>query len=287
MFLEQLANGLVLGSIYALIAVGYSLQLSILRVINLAHGEIMMFSTFAAYVVMTRLNQGPAVAIVAAMATGAILGLLLERLVLRPLRGTGELAALVATIGVGALLQAIAVLIFGFEQRAFPRPSSELIDIAGAQVTTIQIAILATAAACMALLHYMVQKTRYGRAIRATSELEKIAASFGVNVPLVKLGTVAMSSAIGALAGVLIAMNVGVVSPFIGSLYGLKALVVVIIGGAAAIGGAFLGGVLLGVIEVMAASYFLSEYRDAIAYLALLIVLAIRPTGLLARAALR
>jgi branched-chain amino acid transport system permease protein len=287
MFVEQLANGLVLGSIYALIAVGYSLQLATLKVVNLAHGEIMMISTFAGYVVMTRLEQGPAVALVAAIVTGALLGMLLERIVLRPLRGKGELPALVATIGVGALLQAAAVMMFGFEQRSFPRPASELIDLGVAQVTTIQLAILATAAVSMLLLHYMVQKTRFGRAIRATAEREQIAAVFGVNVPLVKLGTIGLSSAIGALAGVLIAMNFGVVSPFIGTVYGLKALVVVIISGAAAVSGAFAGGLLLGIVEVMAASYFFSEYRDAIAYLALLLVLAIRPTGLVARAAIR
>lgn len=287
MFLEQLANGLVLGSIYALIAVGYSLQLSILKIFNLAHGEIMMMSTFAAFVVMTELGGGPATALVVAAATGAILGLALERFALRPLAGRGELPPLVVTIGVGMLLQAAAVLIFGFEQRSFPRPVSEIVDLHFAQVTTIQLAILVIAAVAMLLLHVVVQRTRVGRAIRATAELPKIAAVFGVNVPLIKLGTIGLSSGLGGIAGVLIAMNFGVVSPFIGALYGLKALVVVIIGGAASIGGAFLGGVLLGLLEVMAASYFLSEYRDALAYLVLLLVLAVRPTGLIARTVVR
>lgn len=286
-FAEQIVNGLVLGSIYALIAVGYSLQLSILRIFNLAHGEIMMFSTFAAYVVLTRLHGELAVAIPVAILTGAVLGVLLERLALRPLRVRGELPPLIVTIGVGALLQAGAVVLFGYEQRPFPRPFLEPIDLGFASVTPIQIAILGVGLATMIALHLIVQKTRFGRAIRATSELEQIAAVFGVNVPLIKLSTIGLSSALGALAGVMIAMNFGVVSPFIGANYGLKGLVVVIIGGAASIEGAFIGGILLGVVEVLAASYFLSEYRDALAYLVLLLVLAFRPSGLVARTALR
>ncbi len=287
MLAEQIVNGLVLGSIYALIAVGYSLQLSILRIFNLAHGEIMMFSTFAAYVVLVRLHGGLAAATVAAIATGIGLGMLLERLALRPIKSRGELAPLIVTIGVGTLLQAGAVLVFGFEQHAFPRPFADMLDLGFAQVTPVQLAILTVGAVTMAALHVIVRRTRFGRAIRATSELEPIAAVFGVNVPMVKLATIALSSGLGALAGVLIAMNFGVLSPFIGAAYGLKGLVVVIIGGAASIEGAFVGGILLGLIEVLAASYFLSEYRDALAYFVLLLVLALRPSGLFARAALR
>lgn len=287
MLLEQIANGLVLGSIYALIAVGYSLQLGILKVVNLAHGEIMMISTFAAWVVVGPLDLGAGTAVATAIATGALLGLALERFALRPLRGRGELPPLVATIGVGTLLQAVAVLIFGFEQRPYPRPPSQLVNLGFAELTTIQLAILVVAVVSMLALHLVVQRTRFGKAIRATAELEKIAAVFGVNVPLVKLGTIALSSALGALAGVLIAMNFGVVSPFIGAVYGLKAIVIVVIGGAVSVAGAFAGGILLGIVEVMAASYFLSEYRDALAYLALLVVLAIRPRGIVARAELR
>jgi branched-chain amino acid transport system permease protein len=286
-FLEQIVNGLVLGSIYALIAVGYSLQLSILRIFNLAHGEIMMISTFAAYVVLVRLDGGLAAATLVAIAAGVLLGMLLERLALRPLKSRGELAPLIVTIGVGALLQVGAVLVFGYDQHAFPRPFTGVIDLGFAQVTPIQIAIFAVGAGAMAALHLIVRRTRFGRAVRATSELEQIAAVFGVNVPLIKLSTIGLSSGLGALAGVMIAVNFGVVSPFIGASYGLKGLVVVIIGGAASIEGAFVGGLLLGVIEVLAASYFLSEYRDALAYLVLLLALAFRPTGLIARTAVR
>lgn len=287
MFLEQVINGLVLGSVYALIAVGYSLQLSVLRVFNLAHGEIMMLSTFAAYLVATQFGVGLALTILVAVLTGALLGILLERVVLRPLKTGGELAPLIVTIGVGALLQATAVLIFGFEQRPYPRPDVAVLNLGFAYVTTVQLAILAVGVTTMISLHLLVRRTRFGRAVRATAELESIAGTFGVNVQMIKLGTIGLSSGLGALAGVLIAMNFGVLSPFIGSSYGLKGLVVVIIGGAASIEGAFLGGMLLGLLEVMAASYFLSEYRDALAYLVLLIVLAVRPGGLIARTSLR
>lgn len=213
--------------------------------------------------------------------------MLLERLALRPIKRGGELAPLMVTIGVGALLQAVAVLIFGFEQRSFPRPVVQGLDLGFAYVTPIQIAILLVAAATMLGLHMVIRHTRFGLAIRATAELQNVASAFGVNVPMVKLGTIALSSGLGALAGVLIAMNFGVISPFIGATYGLKGLIVVIIGGAARIEGAFVGGLLLGILEVMASSYFLSEYRDALAFFALLLVLAIRPSGLIARAQLR
>lgn len=288
MFAEQFVNGLVLGSTYALIAVGYALQLSILRIFNLAHGEIMMASTYVAYLVLVHTELGIGAALVAAVLAGAFFGILLERCALRFLREGGELGPLIVTIGVGTLLQAVFSLIFGFEQRAFPSPDrSAQIDFGFAQVTITQIAILGVTLLTMVLLRLLVMRTRFGRAVRATAEREQIAAAFGVNVPLVKLGTVALSSGLGALAGVLIALNFGVVSPYIGIVYGLKGLVVIIIGGAASIEGAVLGGLLLGLIEVMSAAYFLSEYRDAISYFVLIVVLAIRPGGLMTRVALR
>jgi len=286
MFLEQLVNGLVLGAIYALIAVGYSLQFSILRLYNLAHGEIMMISTFAALLVMER-GGGLPLAIAAAIGAGVALGVLLDRLALRPLPLNDELSPLIVTIGVGAMLQATAVLVFGFAQHNFPRPYSAPLDLGFAFVTRAQIAVLVVGVVALAALLLLVKRSRFGRAIRATAELPYIAGAFGVNVPMVKLGTIGFSSGLGALAGVLIAINFGVVTPFIGASFALKGLIVVIIGGAGSISGAFIGGLLLGIVEVLAASYFLSEYRDALAYLALLVVLAIRPGGLMPRAALR
>ena len=286
MFLEQLINGLALGAVYALIAVGYALQLSILRIYNLAHGEIMMVSTFAAFFA---LEQGASLALatVAAVLCGAALGLLLERLALRPLKSQSELAPLIVTIGVGALLQASAVLAFGFGQRSFPRPAAGGFEIGQAYVTTIQLSVLGVGLLALLLINLLVQRTRFGRAVRATAELPGIAQAFGVNAPRIAMLTIALSSGLGALAGVLIAMNFGVITPFLGASFALKALVVVVAGGSGSVNGAFAGGLLLGLLEVLVAGQWLSEYRDAVAYGLLLLVLAWRPRGLLPSVRLR
>ncbi|MDP3137388.1 MAG: branched-chain amino acid ABC transporter permease [Burkholderiaceae bacterium] len=286
MFWEQVINGLALGSIYALIAVGYSLQLSILRVFNLAHGEIMMLSTFAAYVAMSQ-GAGFGLAVLAAVACGVVLGLLLERFALRPIKKPGELAPLIVTIGVGALLQSGAVLMFGYEQRSFPRPQVSGFDLGFAYVTTVQIAILGIGLLTLIGLNLLVHRSRFGRAVRATAELPRIAEAFGVNVARVQLMTIAFSSGLGALAGILIAMNFGVVTPFLGATFALKALMVVIIGGRGSINGAFFSGIALGLLELVVAGQFLSEYRDAVAFAALLLVLILRPEGLLPSAKTR
>ncbi|MEQ1804919.1 MAG: branched-chain amino acid ABC transporter permease [Burkholderiaceae bacterium] len=280
MFVEQLINGLALGSVYALIAVGYALQLSILRIYNLAHGEIMMVSTFAAYFALEH-GAELALATAAAVLCGAGLGVLLERLALRPLKDQGELAPLIVTIGVGALLQASAVLAFGFGQRSFPRPATGGFEIGQAYVTTIQLGVLGVGLLALVLINLLVQRTRFGRAVRATAELPSIAQAFGVNASRITMLTISLSSGLGALAGVLIAMNYGVVTPFLGASFALKALVVVVAGGSGSVNGAFAGGLLLGLLEVLVAGQWLSEYRDAVAYGLLLLVLAWRPRGLL------
>jgi branched-chain amino acid transport system permease protein len=260
--------------------------LNILRIYNLAHGEILMVSTFAAYFTSTH-GGGLALAVLAAVATGVLLGVLLERLALRPLKQADGLASLIVTIGVGALLQAGAVLLFGFGQRAFPRPASVGFEIGGAYVTSVQIGILAVGLVTLCALNLLVHRSRFGRAVRATAELPRIAEAFGVNASRIQLVTIALSSGLGALAGVLIAMNFGVVTPFLGATFALKALVVVIVGGSGSVNGAFLGGLLLGLLEVAVAGSLFSAYRDAIAYGVLLLVLAVRPQGLMPRAALR
>jgi len=286
MFWEQMINGLALGSIYALIAVGYSLQLSILRVFNLAHGEIMMLSTFAGFVGLSH-GLGFALSIALSVASGVVLGLLLERLTLRPIKGNDDLAPLIVTIGVGAMLQSGAVLIFGFAQLAFPRPPVSGFELGTSYVTSVQITILAVGLAALIVLNLLIHCTRFGRAVRATAELPGIAQAFGVNVSRIKLTAIGFSSGMGALAGVLIAMNYGIVTPFLGATFALKALMVVIVGGRGSINGAFFGGLMLGLLEIVVAGEFMSAYRDAIAFAMLLVFVCLRPQGLLPRAQLR
>jgi len=288
LFAEQLVNGLVLGSVYALIAVGFALQFSILRIINLAYGETMMASAFVGYLVLTHTGLGHVAAALAAIAAGAATGLLLERFTLRYVRGGDELTPLMITIGVATLLTSVFSMMFGFEQRAFPRHyTGGILTIGEIQITLVQLSIFLIAIVTMVSLHLVLRRTRFGRAIRATADREHIAAAFGVNVRLIRVVAIGLSSGLGGLAGILIAENFGVVSPFIGTTFGLKALVVLIIGGAASLSGAVAGGLFLGMLEVMSSAYFLSEYRDAISYSILIIVLAIWPRGFVPNAVLR
>ncbi len=288
MFAEQFVNGLVLGAVYALIAVGFALQFSILRIINLAYGETMMASAFVGYLILTHTELGHLVAAMAAIGVGAATGLLLERYALRYVRGGDEMTPLMITIGIATLLTSAFSMLFGFEQRAFPRHySGGFLSIGDIQITVVQVVIFAVAVVTMVSLQVVLARTSFGRAIRATAEREHIAAAFGVDVRMVKVISIGLSSGLGGLAGILIAENFGVISPFIGSTFGLKALVVLIIGGAASLAGAVAGGLFLGMIEVMASAYFLSEYRDAISYSILIVVLAIWPRGFVPRAVLR
>jgi branched-chain amino acid transport system permease protein len=279
---QQLVNGVMLGAVYALIAIGYTLIFGVLGMLHLAHGEVFMVGTFVGLVVATHFSGNILVAMAAAMLGTGVLGLLIERVAFRPLRGAHALAPLATTIGAGIALQETARWYFGAEQRGFPPTISvQIWELGPLRVSSVQAFILASAVILMAALHLFLAKTRAGRAVRATAEDPIVAGILGVNVQAVVLLSFFVGSMLAGAAGVLVGLAYNQVHPFIGVQMGIKGLVVMLLGGLGNVTGAMVAGLLLGVIEVLAAAYFASSYRDAFAFGALMLILLVRPEGLL------
>ncbi|MBI1965444.1 MAG: branched-chain amino acid ABC transporter permease [Betaproteobacteria bacterium] len=298
-FLQQLINGVVLGAIYALVALGYTMVYGILGLINFAHGEVVMIGALVALTVIQLLVgsgialPGPAIAalgLLVAMPVCMALGYAIERVAYRPLRGAPRLAPLITAIGVSILLQNVAMIVWGRQYHSFPAllPATPH-QIGGATLNDLQIFIVLLAAAVMAALLAIVHRTRLGRAMRATAQNPEVAGLMGVNINTVISITFVIGSALAAVAGVMISAYYGVAHYFMGFMLGLKAFTAAVLGGIGNIAGAMLGGLLLGVIESLGAGYigpltggFLgSHYQDVFAFLVLILVLVFRPSGLL------
>jgi branched-chain amino acid transport system permease protein len=296
-FLQQLVNGLTLGSIYALVALGYTMVYGILGLINFAHGEVVMIGALVALAVMKLLAASglplPLIfliaLIVAAMAC-MVLGFSIERIAYRPLRNAPRLAPLITAIGVSIVLQQLAMMIWGRSYHAIPSLlPAESYEVLGAQITQLQLIILLVAALTMAGLILLVNRTRLGRAMRATAENPAIAGLMGVDANRIIAMTFMIGSALGALAGVLVSANYGIAHYNMGFMLGLKAFTAAVLGGIGNLGGAMLGGVLLGVIEALGAGYIGdltggvlgSHYQDVFAFFVLIVVLVFRPSGLM------
>ncbi len=298
-FVQQLINGLVLGSIYALVALGYTMVYGILELINFAHGEVTMIGAMVALTVIGVLLganpdlpglmvvlAGVLVAVPACMA----LAFVIERVAYRPLRKAPRLAPLITAIGVSIVLQNAAMLIWGRSYISFPPilPQGRH-DILGASVTDLQIAIVALSILVMIGLVLLVNRTRLGRAMRATAQSREVAELMGVNVNTVISATFVIGAALAAIAGVMVSAYYGLAHYYMGFLLGLKAFSAAVLGGIGNIAGAVLGGMLLGIIEALGAGYigdltggFLgSHYQDVFAFLVLILVLVFRPSGLL------
>lgn len=298
-FIQQILNGLVLGSIYALIALGYTMVYGIMGLINFAHGEVTMVGAMVTISVLGVLaNAGVdvpgvvlllmalAVSIPACMA----LGYAIERLAYRPLRNAPRLAPLITAIALSIVLQNLAILIWGRNYIPFPSilPSTP-VHIFGATITVLQIAIIVLAILLMIGLLLIVEKTRLGRAMRATSQNPSVASLMGVSVNAIVSTTFVMGAALGAVAGVMVAANYDQAHSHMGFIIGLKAFTAAVLGGIGNLGGAVLGGLLLGIIEALGAGYigdltggFLgSHYQDIFAFIVLIVVLVFRPSGLL------
>lgn len=298
-FLQQILNGLVLGSVYALVALGYTMVYGILGLINFAHGEVVMVGALTALTVMAGITAlglglpGPLVvllALIAAMAVCMTLGFSIERVAYRPLRRAPRLAPLITAIGMSILLQNIAMLIWGRRYHTFPsiiKPTPH--DFFGATITDLQILIIVVSALIMAGLLLLVHTTRLGRAMRATSENQVVAGLMGVNINRIISATFVIGSALAAVAGVLVSANYSIAHYYMGFMLGLKAFTAAVLGGIGNLGGAMLGGLLLGLIESIGAGYigdvtggFLgSHYQDVFAFVVLIAVLVFRPTGLM------
>jgi len=296
-FAQQIANGLVLGSIYALVALGYTMVYGILGLINFAHGDITMIGALVSLTAIHLLAAaGVPVPLVLVLAGGAailvctILGVSIERAAYRPLRRAPRLAPLITAIGVSILLQYSAALIWGKQYISMP----EIITPArftflGAQLTSLQAAIFLLACLIMAGLLWFIKSSRMGRAMRATEQNPEVAGLMGVNINTVIAFTFVLGSAIGAIAGLMVVLYYGLGHYFMGFMLGLKAFTAAVLGGIGNVAGAVLGGLLLGVIESLAAGYIGdltggvlgSNYRDIFAFLVLVLVLVLRPSGLL------
>jgi branched-chain amino acid transport system permease protein len=296
-FIQQIINGLVLGSIYALVALGYTMVYGIMGLINFAHGEVVMIGAMVALTVIKQLlNSGMPVyltlliALTAAAVVCMAVGFAIERIAYRPLRKAPKLAPLITAIGVSIVLQNLAMLVWGRNYHAFPPilPTSE-IDVFGATITSLQIAIIAIAALMMAGLIVLIHRTRLGRAMRATSENPPIAQLMGVNINQVISLTFIIGSALAAVAGLMVSANYSIAHYYMGFMLGLKAFTAAVLGGIGNIAGAVLGGILLGLIESLGAGYigdltggFLgSHYQDIFAFFVLICVLIFRPSGLI------
>ncbi len=294
-FVQQIINGLVLGSIYALVALGYTMVYGIMGLINFAHGEVVMIGAMVALFVIKALPGVPVfVTIPLALATAAgvcmAVGFTIERVAYRPLRRAPKLAPLITAIGVSIILQNLAMLIWGRNYHAFPPilPTSDH-EIFGATITSLQVAIIVIAALMMAGLTLLVQRTRLGRAMRATSENPPIAQLMGVNINQIISATFVIGSALAAVAGLMVSANYSIAHYYMGFMLGLKAFTAAVLGGIGNLAGAMLGGLLLGVIEALGAGYigdltggFLgSHYQDIFAFFVLIGMLIFRPSGLI------
>lgn len=290
--IQHLINGLGLGSIYALIALGYTMVYGILQMINFAHSDVYMVGAFAAYYAAKWLGieNHPGLATLAtlllvSMVTCALLGLCIERLAYRPLRRAPKLNILITAIGVSLFLEYGGQIVFGASPQVFPdvMKDSVLIDFGGAQLKSFDITVLVVSVLAMTGLHLLIHRTRTGRAMRAVSVNPSVAAMLGVNVDRIIAMTFVVGSSLAGVGSVLVGMKYPKIEPLMGMMIGLKAFVAAVLGGIGSIPGAVLGGLLMGLSEEMVVGYLSSTYRDALAFGILILILLFRPAGLLGR----
>ena len=295
--LQQILNGLVLGSVYALVALGYTMVYGILQLINFAHGDVLMVGAMVGVTVASLLADsglpGPVVlmaAVAAAIPVCVLLSLFVERVAYRPLRNAPRLAPLITAIGVSIVIQTLAMIVWKPNPIVFPDLlPTEPVPIFGAILAPKQILILAVSAAMMVGLMLLVNRTRLGRAMRATAENPRIAGLMGVNSNQVIAAAFAIGATLAAVAGVLVAMNYNIAQFSMGFIPGLKAFTAAVLGGIGNLAGAMIGGLLLGVIESLGAGYIGdltggllgSNYQDIFAFVVLIVVLVLRPSGIM------
>ncbi|MEW5702584.1 MAG: branched-chain amino acid ABC transporter permease [Candidatus Zixiibacteriota bacterium] len=289
-FIQQLINGLSLGVIYALIALGYTMVYGILRLINFAHGDVYMVGAFAGYYLARVLGGGSGaqgawsflLVLFASMAACALLGYVIERAAYRPLRRTHRLNALITAIGVSLLLENLGQLIFGADPKVFPELIPRTTVAVGAfEISNVQLIVVGTAVVLTLALQFIVHRTKIGTAMRAVSFSHDAAGLMGINTGRVISFTFVLGSALAAAAGILVGLYNPKIDPLMGIMPGLKAFVAAVLGGIGNIPGAILGGLIMGTAETFTVGYLSSTYRDAITFVILVAVLLFRPTGLL------
>ncbi|MFC3927119.1 branched-chain amino acid ABC transporter permease [Streptococcus caprae] len=288
--LQQLVNGLILGSVYALLALGYTMVYGIIKLINFAHGDIYMIGAFLGYYLintMTFIENTTLrffIALPVTMVLTACLGMVIEYLAYRPLRQSTRIAALITAIGVSFFLEYTMVYFFSADVRAFPQAIQTVnFNLGPITISNIQLLILGISIFLMVALQFIVQKTKMGKAMRAVSVDSDAAQLMGINVDSTISFTFALGSALAGAAGVLIGLYYNSIQPLMGMTPGIKAFVAAVLGGIGIIPGAALGGFVIGILETFATVIGLSDFRDAIVYFVLIIILLVRPAGILGK----
>ena len=285
-FVSYLINGISLGSIYAIIALGYTMVYGIAKMLNFAHGDVIMIGCYVVFTMMSGMGMPALPSVIAATAICTVLGVVIEKIAYKPLRKATPLAVLITAIGVSYLLQNVALLIFGANAQTFPSVikwsglslADGKLNIAGETIVTIVVCVV-----IMIALITFVQKTKPGQAMRAVSEDRGAAQLMGINVNATIALTFAIGSGLAAVAGVLLCSTYPSLTPYTGAMPGIKAFVAAVFGGIGSIPGAFIGGILLGIIEILSKAYISSQLADAIVFAVLIVVLLVKPTGLLGK----
>jgi branched-chain amino acid transport system permease protein len=289
LFLQQLVNGITLGGVYALIAVGYTMVYGVIQLINFAHGEIYMLGGFLAYTLVAVLGIPFFPAFILTLLICALLGVILDFVAYRPLRKAPRLAALITAIGMSIFLQNMAMLIWGSQIKSYPRDilptffSESAITFGDVSLSWLQVFILAITLLSMIILHLTIHKTRIGMAMRAISQDKTASALMGIGVNRVISFTFAIGSAMAGMAGILVGLYYNAIFPTMGYVAGIKAFAAAVLGGIGSVPGAMLGGGVLGIAEVMGAGYISSEYRDGISYAVMIAVILFKPSGLIGK----
>ena len=283
--LANLINGISLGSIYAIIALGYTMVYGIAKMLNFAHGDVIMVGGYVSFCAMMYLGFPAPLAVLLAMIVCTTLGITIERLAYKPLRSATSLAVLITAIGMSYFLQNAALIIWGANPKAFPNmfKDIEAIEFAGARVSPVALVAIVANVIIMVALTLFTSRTKVGKAMRAVSEDKGAATLMGINVNFTISLTFAIGSGLAAIAGVLLCTAYPTLMPTTGSMPGIKAFTAAVFGGIGSIPGAMIGGILLGVIEIFARAYISSELADAIVFGVLIVVLIFRPTGLLGK----
>ena len=291
-FLQQLVNGITWGSVYALIALGYTMVYGILRLINFAHGDVYMLGAFFAYYVArwagAAQDPNPLKALgvlLVAMVGCGLAGVVIERAAYKPVRKSSRLSALITAIGVSLLLENGGLMLFGADPKFFPQiiPAHNIPLGLGVTISNQQVIVLVVSIALMFALRFIVLHTRVGKAMRAVSHNHMAAALMGISVDRIITFTFLLGSMLAAAAGVLVALQNPKIDPLMGIMPGLKAFVAAVLGGIGNVPGAVLGGLVMGIAEVMVVGYLSPTYRDAIAFILLIVILLVRPAGILGK----